>query len=251
VEQQNTVDAATDHLIADCMAGFGLTWQVRDFDRPPLDRMARMYGVGDLDRARTHGYHFLPDEPAPSVLAEREAAANGPQLPADPNYLLVLSGSPDGVTPLDDPGSYGGKKIPLGGCAAEALRRLGIDNLDPTQLPAEIGVTAFVTSGKDPRVVEAVAAWSACMKGKGYTYASPSDAAGGWDLVAPATAVEIQTAVDDVRCKQSTNLIGIWYTVQVAYESQLIAENIAALDEVKQQWADATERASEVLASSR
>lgn len=248
--QQETVDVATDHLIAQCMAGFGFTWEVRDHRRPPIVRMARMYGIGDLERAKAYGYHFLPEEKADATVRDRrEAAATGPYVPEDPDLLLVLSGSPDGVSRVEDPGTYGGQQVPVGGCAGEALRQLGIENLD-AHLVDTIGGNAFEASRADSRVVEVVAAWSACMKQKGYVFADPFEPAGGWDMDNPATDQEIQTAVDDVMCKQQTNLIGVWYTIQVAYEDQLIQQNILALSEFQQAWVDATGRATQVVGTS-
>jgi hypothetical protein len=44
------------------------------------------------------------------------------------------------------------------------------------------------------------------------------------------TPAEIATAKADVACKQQTNLVGIWFTVESAHQRTLIIQNTTALN---------------------
>ena len=48
-----------------------------------------------------------------------------------------------------------------------------------------------------------------------------------------ANAREIATATADVRCKREVNLVGIWASVETAYQERKIGENADALQNVK------------------
>lgn len=111
----------------------------------------------------------------------------------------------------------------------------------------------------DPRVVAAYAAWSSCMKAEGYRYATPQEAIGDPSLV-PETvkengasvvrhsAAELAHATADVRCKTSTNLVGIAVTVQAAYDDLYIAGHRDALRDYRNRLADRLDAARRVLA---
>ena len=44
-----------------------------------------------------------------------------------------------------------------------------------------------------------------------------------------STRKAVDTAVDDVECKRRSNVVGIWYAVESAYQELLIEDNRAAL----------------------
>jgi hypothetical protein len=116
-------------------------------------------------------------------------------------------------------------------CAKAGQDALGgrswLDFATPASLPD--GGPTVPTS--DSRWVAAAAAWSACMKAKGFSYATPlaaiSDVAWRGTTV---TATQIATATADVSCKISTNLIGTGMTVQAAYDRQYIDAHRTQLD---------------------
>jgi hypothetical protein len=66
-------------------------------------------------------------------------------------------------------------------------------------------------------------------------------------VTGPITAVEIQVAVTDVQCKQSTNLIGVWFTVESGYERQAIQQHVEKLTEIKKRWTNAGRAAAQLL----
>jgi hypothetical protein len=112
-----------------------------------------------------------------------------------------------------------------------------------------ITVGMWEKSKTDPRVVAVIKLWSECMKRSGFTYASPLDAGGDrpeWLRAATPSVAEIRTAVADVRCKQQTNLIGIWFTIESAYENGAIHLHIEQLTQIRHQWAAAAAKAAQL-----
>ena len=91
---------------------------------------------------------------------------------------------------------------------------------------------------QDSRYVAAVAAWRACIKERGFTYDDPRAAVGDprWRGGGQSDSTEIATAVADVECKVSTNLVGIGAAVQDAYDREYIAKHRAALDAFAADW---------------
>lgn len=135
--------------------------------------------------------------------------------------------------PAGSAGSYGVTWSPdvpqdvVDACFAQAAAAAGAENsldLTTTQGLPDGGPT--VPSG-DPTYVAAVADWSGCMTERGYTYTDPQAALGDprWSqdrASDQASAAQIATAVADVECKISTNLIGVAVAVQSAYDQQYI-----------------------------
>jgi hypothetical protein len=227
------------------MSQFGFTWTARAAHVPAPNQVDRLYGVSDLATAQRYGYHL------PSTSTR---AGGGPR--ADRSLSaperLVLSGDTTGAgaSANDSPDSYRGKPIPAGGCAAQARQlTIGVDDVDPTRVADAITVGMWEKSKTDPRVVAVIKLWSECMKRSGYTYASPLDAGGDrpeWLRAATPSAAEIRTAVADVTCKQRTNLIGTWFTIESAYENGAIHLHIEQLTQIRNQWAAAAARAAQL-----
>ena len=241
--QQDVVDDAVEKLIVPCMAGYGLTYVPTTSNLPEVHETTREYGVGDLATAQKYGYHSatqtFTDKSKPTSAATQSAGE-----------LLVLTGSPTGDRSA--PGTkeiYHGKAVPAGGCSGQAQRAVtGVDDIDPTSVTDLVLVEMWKQSQTDSRVVAAIAAWSACMKQAGYTYASPLDPAADPAFSGPTTSMpEITTAVADMRCKQSTNLIGIWFTVESAYENAAIAQHLPQVTAVRDAWARASLKGSQLL----
>lgn len=245
--QRNTIAKAVSAKLAECMSQFGFVWALGAADLPAPNQVDRLYGVADLAIAEQFGYH-LPstDNGRPNVPR--------PNPSLSPTQLLVLTGSTSGIAPAGSaksPGSYRGKPIPAGGCSAQAHRDvLDADDIDPTRLADTITVGMWEKSKADPRVTAVVAEWSACMKESGYAYASPLDAGGDhpeWRKAPTPGQAEVRAAVADVKCKQSTNLIGIWFTLESGYEQEAIQLHLDALNRIRQQWQTAAAKAAQVL----
>lgn len=95
-----------------------------------------------------------------------------------------------------------------------------------------VGISAWQKTETSPVVVAGFKRWSACMAAKGFDYANPSQSMLGepgnsqvptqWQVASPAgpSQREIQVAVADVRCKESTGLLRQW--IRVTAESQAV-----------------------------
>jgi len=88
----------------------------------------------------------------------------------------------------------------------------------------------------DSRYLPILALWSACMRDKGFDYPDPRTAAFDqqWNANQKTglgvTPQEIATAVADMDCKISTNLVGWAVAVQSAYDQAYIDSHHDALD---------------------
>jgi hypothetical protein len=93
----------------------------------------------------------------------------------------------------------------------------------------------------DSRYQQAVGAWRKCMTAHGYDYSDPraplSDPQ--WrdhPIVSPVPpSAEIATAIADVQCKVSTNLVGIAVAVQSAYDQLYINSHASQLTAFRDQ----------------
>jgi hypothetical protein len=238
----NLVADAQQKVTADCMRQYGFALAQLPDPVPVASQTARLYGVSDLATAQRYGYH-LPSSAARDRALQQRAAGGASYSPSE---LLVLSGSATGD---QESARYQGKQIPVGGCQGQARRQVtGADDIDPTHLADTIAVVMWQKSQSDPRVVTVVKSWSACMNQGGYHYPSPVGVTDPrWSLSGPVAEVEIQTAVTDVKCKQRTNLIGVWFTIESGYERQAIQQNIEQLTQIKNQWTAAARNAAQIL----
>jgi hypothetical protein len=110
----------------------------------------------------------------------------------------------------------------------------------------QIAFQASQWTQSDPRVRAVDAAWSRCMARAGYHYANPQLAADrGWPT--KPTAAETATATADVRCKQQVNLANTWLTVEAAYQTALIRENLATLTSLQSSFSKLLTRAEFLL----
>lgn len=248
--EQNLVGDATEKLITDCMRQFGFAWTTRPNQMKEVNQTDRVYGVADLETAQRYGYRLPPTDGRSSGADKKTKRSQGTSY--SPSTLLVLTGSSTGeekTSGAEDPGSYRGKEIPAGGCAGQARRQVtGVDEIDPTRAADSIVVSMWEKSKSDPRVVAVIKKWAACMKESGYNYPSPLEVGDPkWSSSGRPSENEIQTAVADVKCKQRTNLIGVWFSVESGYEKQAIQQNIEQLTQIKKRWTEAARKAAQIL----
>jgi hypothetical protein len=118
-------------------------------------------------------------------------------------------------------------------CLVAARRESGYAGIAPYLMFYQtVGISAWQKTLASPVVVAGFKRWSACMAAKGYDYANPSQSMLGepgnsqvptqWHVASPAgpSQREIQVAVTDVRCKESTGLLRQW--IRVTAESQAL-----------------------------
>lgn len=200
-------------------------------ERAALDAytvLYRRYGLTDAAGARTWGYH-TPTAASSSAAAAKAVKPKAPSTAA----RGVLTGVDTSGTPLT---SYHGRPVPQGGCLGEAERLLGArgslgPGTDPDGIVARIKADSFERSMADPRVTKVFSAWSACMDARGFRMSTPMDEVPSASAAAPSRQ-EIAQARADVACKARTNLVGVWFAVESAYQKAAIAGHGEELDQV-------------------
>lgn len=235
-------------LVGQCLRRFGFPFDAagraaRD-DQATQNRIKdfgvygnkRRYGVATMEAAERYGYHLdsVVDGtalPAP-VKGARDAHGFGELTPA---MSVVLRGkTADGKRPP----AVDGQEVPEGGCMGEATAKLaaagGPASFNESELVSKIAADSFNRSLTDPEVTKAFSDWSACMKGKGYHYATPRDAGREFDIKKRAVPPqETAVAKADVSCKQETNLIGTWSSFETRYQQKEIDRNVEELQAIK------------------
>ena len=234
-EKAKQLNAAQDLLANRCLVryGFPASVPVSATSLSSDDLNGRRYGVIDPAVAAQLGYHSP---------GGGKNAGRSPDAPQSPELTLVLYGAPDPTGKGTKAGTYKGMDVPPGGCMGEARHKINADKFesyDDGALAIQLNSAAGKQAQADKRVVAKLGEWSACMKQQGFTYRDPFEPLDGGtlksSLALPAPdAQEIRTAVADVECKRKVNLIGVWYTVEVAYENALIEKNQQRLDDLKQ-----------------
>ncbi|WP_246091228.1 hypothetical protein [Streptomyces griseorubiginosus] len=253
--QMSTILRARQKLVVPCMRRFGFAWPDPDpgtgdsAGMPPGMKnganMDRRYGITDPALAARHGYHFAPDA---GQRTTREPPATRP----DADALAVLTGRTGDGTPA--PSRYHGLAVPEGGCQGQATARLtGGRPLGNDPLAGEINIVSYQKSRADPRVKAVFRAWSACMRKRGYSYAAPTDAPGKDPRFTGPTPTRQETALAeaDVACKRQTNVIGVWFTVDTAYQRRMMASKGPELAHAKDAVRIQTANAARVLNGDR
>ena len=227
-----TLQQAQAALARSCMTRFGFDWHptTPGSETGTVDaaNTAHRYGLTDPKAAAAYGYHYTGPGSGTPKAADTAVltAAEAPVLTG-----AALDGS-------EAPTTYRGITIPAGGCLGEASLNLsgqpGV--LGDGALVTNINIGSYDQSYSDARVTAAFQMWSACMKTKGFDYPNPTAAPGKDPKFSAATPspLEIAIAQSDVACKQQTNLVGVWYAVDSAYQDVAVAHNAKALSGIKQ-----------------
>lgn len=209
-----TIGKARNTAFKNCMLGFG-------FDLGPLPEMPPettgenefRYGLTDEAKVKVSGY-TAPPRPKPPQ----------PEIPPEARPLTSGKGER----------TYKGKPVPEGGCQGEAGRKLSEGAAHDEKLVLRLGDEAGKQAEADSRVKAAFQAWSVCMARAGFDYTNPWQPNDNPEFQGQeANAREIATAMADVRCKREVNLVGIWASVETAYQERKISENTEALQKVK------------------
>ncbi len=229
---------AGDLLGQACMRRLGIEWTVADRSGPyPLGLSERRYGLVDLEQAE-HGYGLDPDQAARTS----RIRSTSEQVPK------TASGIWWGETSV-----VNGTPVPKGGCRGEADRKLGLtrpSGVDP-RLVDDLGMRSFKLSQEDRRVLDALDAWSNCMKAAGFAYDRPWNAASDprWRTAAEASSAgAVAVARADVMCKQKVNLVGIWLAVESECQRSLINEYGEELDLIRKWRGTVATNAERVIA---
>ena len=241
--EQTALADAQSLLTQKCMAarGFVYTSQTTPIqEQTVLQNIEYRFGVTSLSDASTYGYRPPAGTGPPPGGFFLGGFSSFNALRQDPALTVALLGFAPGVRigPIRQPGC-------LMLANNEIYRPGSYQGGDP--VPA-IAQQASLWTQTDPRVLAVNAAWSRCMAQRGYHYGSPQQAAEhNWP--ARPTAAEAAVAVADVTCKQQVNLPNTWLTVEAAYQTALIGQNIATLANLQASFRGALNRVEALLAS--
>lgn len=218
----------------ECMARFGF-----DFDPPAPGQyppasynaanMERRYGVTNLETAKKYGYR-LPENSGQVVPYEPQSAAA--------NLVFDLT-VPRGQKP---PATYQGHKLPDGGCRGESDRAIG--SFDEN-LPSKVNTQSWEKAKQEPEVLAVDKKWSSCMKAEGYAAATPLEALEqAFAPNADASSRSTSMAVADVECKQSTDLVKVYFSVESRLQKAAMEKYQLELNELKIKNAAAVKKAA-------
>ncbi|MFF3602832.1 hypothetical protein [Streptomyces sp. NPDC002463] len=238
-DQRRKLEKAQSRVTGDCMKRFGFDYEL-PLSPAPISRSgdSRRYGLTDPAIAARYGY--VPNRGAqpPAKPAVQTLSANGKlALDGPDGYKGPQPMSLEEARAKDSGKTLNGQKVPIGGCLREgfltiyAPKKGAVDAMFVTN----VRMDAFSRSREDSRVVAAVKAWSACMAEKGYKVDEPvspqSDL--GLNPNTFGSPKAIAAAQQDVACKEKANLVGIWYTVETAYQKRNIEQNAETLNQAK------------------
>ncbi|MDY0815844.1 hypothetical protein [Kitasatospora purpeofusca] len=229
-EQFRQLDAAQGVLVTRCVRGFGLDFSAPAPTAPTTTQTTHRYDPVEISDVSANGYHS-PDRDR----GKKPGAA--PSLSPDVSTVLGAGLGPDGRPAPGTAAEYRGRRLPSGGCIADAQRQLSARGGTGRDADVAVGVNyeGFERSRQDPRVLAVFREWSGCMAERGYSYGTPGDALKDprWGATATPSAEEIATATADVECKARVNAVGVWFTVESAYEQELIRQRLPELTTAK------------------
>jgi hypothetical protein len=222
-------------LVRKCMrrAGFDYRPPEPSAQRPARTWNARRYGLTDAAAVAVHGY----DLDVPS--ANRTRIPRARRLPHNAAELRALTGG----------GHLADQRTQLspGGCVGEAMHALAGSGPRDRDLAQRLSFDTYYISQRDSRVQAVIKRWSHCMSARGFTYATPINPPGDARFRNGLGRKEIATAKADVACKQQTNVVGVWFAVESAYQDRQIAAHLPALQEIRKANADEVRRAAAIV----
>ncbi|WP_051837204.1 hypothetical protein [Streptomyces sp. NRRL F-2580] len=234
-----------------CMQGLGFA-AFQAPEQAPADPRETFtdlrYGTVDAAQAARSGYkpEFAASARTAKAGGASAAAADGPApsgavepVLSDAEWLAMTGTTKDvgdnAKAKQAAPSQVQGKDVPPGGCIAESARTLtgGSEKLY-ADLAQDINGQSFKESLKDPRVTKAFASWSACMKGKGYSYKDPMQANDDPKFAVPTvSAEEIAVASADVACKNKTKLVDVWHSAEAQIQQRMIDAKATEMGTIK------------------
>ncbi|MBQ1072177.1 hypothetical protein KBX06_03205 [Micromonospora sp. C31] len=216
LKDHRILDRARAIITTACLERFGYRVAVPQIPEPLQSKNAERYGIVDIGKAKRFGYH-----PDPLLISNRPVE---PELPA--GAYAVMHGEVSTST---------GTQVPEGGCLGEARRQIKSVEQDRMAPAYALAGESSRKARNDSRVTAALGQWAACMAQRGYQYTDPLKANDDnrWQEKPSATTDEIQVAVADVECKRATNLVGVWISVESAYQERAVEKNSESLRELK------------------
>ncbi|MDH6546480.1 hypothetical protein [Streptomyces sp. SAI-041] len=232
------IESAQQVLTKRCLRTFGITYKPvkpEDDTSPSADRR---YGLSSASEAARLGYH--PDiGPLPA----------GPDLPQD--ALRVFYGNRGAEPGTAEKVVYKGREVPSNGCFGHSVAQLAkkYDAPEAAEVARVISTQSYKDSLTDPSVMDAFRNWSACMRSSGFRYTTPLEPANNKEFQGKdISAKEKETARADVRCKENTDLLDIWFKAESALQKAEIDKNSKTLQELLTAHRQKTEAARRIVA---
>ncbi|WP_369249179.1 hypothetical protein [Streptomyces sp. R41] len=224
------VENAKDKVKTACMARLGFTFTPPASGTTPAlsydgMNMERRYGITDAKTARTYGYHVpgAAAEPADDTAAEEAEEGR------TDNWYDALENT----------------------CIPEANKKVGI--LYETDIAGDLAAESLEATKSSLKVQAAMSNWSACMARKNYkNFPEPLQAGEAFAESAGTqpSQTEIDTAVADVDCKESSGLVKNWFSAETGRQTQQIGDHKAELEAEKARNAKMIEAARAILGQS-
>ncbi|PPI23972.1 hypothetical protein C5D34_12810 [Rathayibacter sp. AY1B1] len=207
---------ALDTVTARCMAGQGFAYSAASVEEDPEHSGGdRTYGLWDEERARRWGFGFAPSRVSAAKAAD--AAAGGEawttavgrcEEETDPALMAILPGNDESTD----------------------------------SSVSRIATEAYSAARADPLWQTARDAWASCVRDAGLTPRSGSSEWGveqedavrtGADGASSNSEEEIRLATVEAHCNTETGLSQTLGDLEASYQAPLIAQNQAALNEIK------------------
>ncbi|MFD9502254.1 hypothetical protein [Streptomyces sp. NPDC060035] len=226
------VEHAESMLVKKCMEGKGFRYWVGPM-ASVAERQGDGYVLDDVSWARTHGYGGELEKKAERARPADPNAAYANALPEAERirYSKTLDGNPSkGELSVDLPAG-GTVSTTSTGCLADAKGKLYGDTVTwfrVNRITTSLTPLYIPDLVKDQRLVNAVEAWSWCMREAGHPYASPDgireerDALTQGMSAARAHATEVELAVAEATCAVKTSLGTAARTLEREYRTTML-----------------------------
>ncbi|MEU1476734.1 hypothetical protein [Streptomyces sp. NPDC005760] len=237
-DEAAVIESAQQVLTKRCLRTFGITYEPAEREAEISLSADRRYGLSSASEAARLGYH--PDiGPLPA----------GPDLPED--ALRVFYGNRGAEPGSAEKVVYKGREVPRNGCFGQAVAELAkkYDAPGAVEIARDISTRSYTDSLTEPLVKEAFRNWSACMRSSGFRYTSPLEPANNKEFQGEDISMrEKETARADVRCKEKTDLLDIWFKAESALQKAEINKNSESLQSLLTAHRKKTEAARRIVA---
>ncbi|MEU4170860.1 hypothetical protein AB0F46_28770 [Streptomyces sp. NPDC026665] len=241
--ESTSIESAQQILTRRCMRTFGIAYEPPAPEPGTPEPAERRYGLSSAAEAARLGYH--PD---------RNAASPSDRTDLSEDALLVFYGRRGGERSGGERITYKGRTVPVEGCYGQAVGTLAkrYDDGAGAAVASRIASDSYQDSLADPSVKDGFGKWSRCMRGSGYRYTTPMDpldkrAFQGREI----SAEEKETATADVRCKEETGLLDIWFKAESRIQRSAIEGNKKALERLRVAHQEKAEAARLIVARGR
>ncbi|MFI7395121.1 hypothetical protein [Streptomyces tendae] len=217
------IEYAQQLLTQRCLKSYGIAYEPEKPDQGSAESADRRYGVSNPTEAALFGYHPNPD------------SLRDDQVDLPKEALPVFYGNRSAAPGSGDEIRYKGKRVPDAGCFGQSVGKLSkeYDAPDAAAVASRIATGSYDESLADPAVKEVFRKWSSCMRKAGFRYASPNEPVNKSEFQGDTiSAKEKKTAVADVRCKEATGLLDIWFKAESAIQKTKVRENAEALEKL-------------------